>query len=232
MTDDERQRLDGVYSDYERAQVQQRWDRTNPGNAEIVSEQVDVIAQLLRRAGVTSATSIMDLGAGSASTIPLLTAFRQGSVLISVDILENRVRQAADVGEHDAYVVGDGSKLPFRSSSFQAVGLFTVLSSILSSVISERLASEVNRVLVPGGALLFYDMRVPNPSNSNLRHLRAREWSAMFPDYEAHVRSLTLLPPLARRLGRATKSAYPALARLPFLRTHLAGVLVKPPDTR
>ena len=34
--------------------------------------------------------------------------------------------------------------------------------------------------------------------------------------------------PLARRLGRATRWAYPMLARLPALRTHWLGLLTKP----
>jgi SAM-dependent methyltransferase len=38
---------------------------------------------------------------------------------------------------------------------------------------------------------------------------------------------LTLFPPLARRLGILTPVAYPVLAALPLLRTHLMGVLRK-----
>jgi len=39
---------------------------------------------------------------------------------------------------------------------------------------------------------------------------------------------VTLLPPLARRLGPATPLAYPVLAALPPLRSHLIGLLRKP----
>ena len=228
MSNDERSRLNDVYSDYESAEVQQRWDRTNPGNAQIVAEQFRVVTELLAAAGISSADRVLDLGAGSASTIPQLDAFRSGSTLVSLDLLETRVRQAAEVAEHDVYVVGDGTALPFVSRSFQVVSLFTVLSSILDPALGQHLCSEVDRVLAPGGAVVFYDMRVANRSNPNLRHLSRREWTTLFPGYAAHVRSLTVAPPLARRLGGATETLYPQIARLPMVRSHLAGVLVKP----
>ena len=55
-----------------------------------------------------------------------------------------------------------------------------------------------------------------------------RDWTELFPSYRAEVRSLTVAPPLARRLGGATGTLYPLLARVPLVRSHLAGVLVKP----
>lgn len=228
MSNDERSRLNEVYSDYESDEVQQRWDRTNPGNAQIVAEQFRVVTQLLATAGITSADRVLDLGAGSASTIPQLEAFRRDATLVSLDLLETRVRQAAGVAEHDAYVVGDGTALPFTPGSFQVVSLFTVLSSILDVGLGKRLCAEVDRVLAPGGAVVFYDMRVANRSNPNLRHLSRSDWTELFPSYRAELRSLTVAPPLARRLGVATGTLYPVLARVPLVRSHLAGVLVKP----
>ena len=43
----------------------------------------------------------------------------------------------------------------------------------------------------------------------------------------AHLRTVTVLPPLGRRLGRLTPIAYPVLARVGVLHSHAAGVLVK-----
>jgi hypothetical protein len=75
------------------------------------------------------------------------------------------------------------------------------------------------RVLAPGGLLLAYEPRLPNPLNRHTLLLRDEDLDA------AGVRpreqlSLTVLPALARRLGQRTQSLYPRLARLPFLRTH------------
>ena len=52
----------------------------------------------------------------------------------------------------------------------------------------------------------------------------------LFAGFRGHWTSLTLLPPLARRLGPLTPFAYPALAAIAPLRTHLLGVLIKPPQ--
>jgi hypothetical protein len=49
----------------------------------------------------------------------------------------------------------------------------------------------------------------------------------VFPDFDLALQTTTLLPPLARRLGRLTTALYPKLARIRWLRTHYVGVLTK-----
>ena len=57
--------------------------------------------------------------------------------------------------------------------------------------------------------------------------LSGREIGELFPEFCVRVQSLTVVPPLARRLGRAAEMFYPALARVEPLRTHLVGVLTR-----
>jgi hypothetical protein len=83
-------------------------------------------------------------------------------------------------------------------------------------------------VLRPGGAVLWYDFRYGNPRNPNVRGLRRAEIAALFPGFDERLELVTLMPQLARRLGRITSVAYPALARLRPLRTHYVGLLIKP----
>lgn len=52
----------------------------------------------------------------------------------------------------------------------------------------------------------------------------------LFPQLEMHLHTATVLPPLARRLGRLTQSLYPVLAAIPPLRTHYLGLLMKGND--
>jgi hypothetical protein len=89
-------------------------------------------------------------------------------------------------------------------------------------------ASEVRRVLRPGGALLWYDFRVGNPWNPHVRAMSRRSIRALFPGWRGSFRLVTLLPPLARRLGSLTPVFYPVLGTLPPLRTHWAGLLERP----
>ena len=73
-------------------------------------------------------------------------------------------------------------------------------------------------MLQPGGLLLIYEPRVINPFNRHTRRLGDGELDAagLVPREQL---SLTLLPPLARRLGARTKPATSA-SRVPQLRTH------------
>jgi hypothetical protein len=80
----------------------------------------------------------------------------------------------------------------------------------------------------PGGGLLWYDFRYDSPSNRNVRGITARRVRELFPALRGRLIGLTLLPPLARRLGPLTPVAYPVLGWLPPLRSHLLGLLLKP----
>jgi len=96
----------------------------------------------------------------------------------------------------------------------------------LDAEIRKSVARDVTRVLRPGGHLLWYDMRVPGP-NRSIRAMPRREIRRMFPHMEFRFRSLTVVPPLARRLGSFDRRAYPVLAAVPPLRSHLIGLGVK-----
>lgn len=56
----------------------------------------------------------------------------------------------------------------------------------------------------------------------NLRRIRE-----LFPDLGMHMKSITLLLFLARKLGPMTSMLYPVAAAIPLLRTHYLGLLVK-----
>ena len=109
------------------------------------------------------------------------------------------------------------------------ISAITIFSSILDRGMADNVASEIVRVMRPGGALLWYDVRYDSVSNASVKgvgHARIRN---LFPALHGSLRSVTLLPPLARRLGPATGVLYPTLASLPPLRSHLVGLLRKKP---
>jgi hypothetical protein len=47
---------------------------------------------------------------------------------------------------------------------------------------------------------------------------------------QVSARSLTLLPPLARRLGPVAPKLYPPLHAVPVLRSHYLAIVTHPPD--
>jgi len=123
--------------------------------------------------------------------------------------------------------VGDASRLPWPDATFRLVVASTTFSSILDPVLRRLVAAEAVRVLAPGGALLWYDLKVDNPRNPNVRGVGRRELAELFPELAGPVRSAALAPPIARAVAPASWLLADFLEAFPFLRTHLIAVLVK-----
>lgn len=168
--------------------------------------------------------TVVEVGAGEG--VNLRWAGEVGAArLIGIDLLEDRAVEAARRGTPVA--VADGRYLPLASGAADTVIVATLFSSVLAPADRERLAMEVARVLRPGGALLFYDFDRPSPFNRDVRPVTRKGVTALFPGWSASFRRTTLAPPLARRLVWHP-AARAALTLMPMLRTHLAGVLVRP----
>ncbi len=147
---------------------------------------------------------------------------------IELDTERAEVAQAAFPGAD--LRVGDAASMGWAAASFELVVASTVFTSILDEQVRRAVAEEICRVLRPGGALLWYDFRVDNPANPNVRGIGRGELNALFPELEHHVRSVTLAPPLARAVAPVSWTLATILERLPFVRSHLLGVLVKVSD--
>ena len=117
--------------------------------------------------------------------------------------------------------------MDFPDAAFDLVMAFTVFSSILDPSMAGNVASEIHRVLKPGGGLLWYDFRYNSPANRHVRGVGSARVRQLFPGLKGHLHTLTVLPPLVRRLGPLTAALYPALALAPPLRSHLMGLLRK-----
>ena len=76
--------------------------------------------------------------------------------------------------------VGDAAEMPWADDMFKLVVISTVMTSILDAEVRRAVADEVDRVLEPGGAVLWYDFRVDNPANPNVRGIYISESSDAF----------------------------------------------------
>lgn len=233
---DERRRLEGVYDHYrDDPATRERWSQANPGNRAVVAErsrEVDRLLDRWRPAG-SGRLTVLDLGCGARSIVSPRIDDRSvaGPVRLGLDLLHERTVDAARSGQFDGVVCADGSLLPVADASVDLVPVFTVFSSILDDGICRRIGAEVIRVLRPGGAVLWYDVRVRNPANPNLRAMPRPLVEGFFPGLARTWTRVTLLPPLARRLGPLTPVLYPTLRALPQLRSHHLGLFVKPGRT-
>jgi ubiquinone/menaquinone biosynthesis C-methylase UbiE len=218
--DSHRGSVNRVYSDYARNPRKQRaWAADNPGNEAIRGELLD---HLLRLAGpeIAGTGAILDAGCGRGWWLrALVEEGVEPGRLSGIDIQPERVAAARETLPGAEIQVGDARNLRVPDETFTVVLQLTLLSSLGSHRAIREALGEGMRVLVPGGLLLAYEPRVPNPLNRHTLLLRDEDLDAAGLTPREQL-SLTVVPALARRLGKRTHERYERLARLPFLRTH------------
>lgn len=188
---------------------------------------------LLKRSGVFPRTkdACLEIGFGNRGWIPQMLEWGLGCADIhGIEIDEALVEASREAFPGADLRLGDGAELPWPEETFHLVVLSTVLTSVLHEEVRSGLAHETTRVLKPGGAVLWYDFRVDNPSNPNVSGISRGEIKKLFPGFSRRIQTVTLAPPIARRIVPVSWTVATLLESLPFLRTHLLGVLVKPKD--
>jgi SAM-dependent methyltransferase len=225
------ERLNNVYQAYHGSQeLQAQWSHDNPGNRAIYQERQRIMARLIQAHHFFPLGDRSVLEIGCAAGEVLMSLPRLGAQLPNlhgVDLFSQRIAIAQQRYPGVDFQVGNAEALSFPDAQFDLVLLFTVFSSILSPGMARNVALEASRVLRPGGAIVWYDFRYSNPRNPNVRGMNKRAIRTLFPGFDLDLRTITLLPPLARRLGRAIPVLYPLLGRMPLLRTHYMGLLSK-----
>ncbi|HET7420691.1 MAG TPA: class I SAM-dependent methyltransferase [Candidatus Dormibacteraeota bacterium] len=213
------------------AGVASRWDLANAGNRAILAERRNLVRRVLDDQGwlPLGERRLLDVGAGGGAELAWFTEL--GAVeanLAGIDLLPERVESARRRFPAIDFQVGNAERLPFPDASFDILVAYTLFSSILDGAMARAVAAEMTRVMKPGGGLLWYDFRYDSPSNHDVRGVPASRVRDLFPTLRGGFVRLTLLPPLARRLGPLTGIGYRALSTLTFLRSHLLALLVKP----
>jgi ubiquinone/menaquinone biosynthesis C-methylase UbiE len=170
--------------------------------------------------------SVADIGCGSGTWL-LEFAQWEASHLHGIDLDESQVGRAKARFPSADLRVGDAQHLPWPDSSFDLVSQFVMFTSILSVTVKMQIAREMWRVAKPGGAILWFDFRVNNPSNKNVRGIPSSEIHSLFPDGSIRLRRVTLAPPLARRIVPVSWIAASCLEKIPLLRTHYLGIIRK-----
>lgn len=230
----EENRIEAVYENYAKEpEFRERWNPQNPGNQAIAAELWRAIEAGLSACGDLSLAKrkVLDLGCGCGGNLSRLLSYgAEPQHLFGVDLVPARIERAKSSWPELQFWVANGKALAFQDGTFDYVMLFTVFSSILDREVAGQVATEVVRVLRPGGVVIWYDMRRNNPWNPNVRGLDLGGIRKLFPQLDLRLQSLTVLPPVTRRLGIATARLYPMLARLPLLRSHYLGFFLRKAD--
>jgi len=225
-------RIREVYRQYTACHFEQsRWSPANAGNRAIRHEREFKSRERLKQSGFFPLTErrILDVGCGTGEQLGTFLHWgAKPENLFGIDLIPDRIRAAQHLLPQVGFRVGNAEALPFADGHFDLVTVFTVFSSILDHWMAVNVSDEINRVLAPGGVVLWYDFRTNNPFNRHVRGLSRRRIQQLFPGFAVALQTVSLLPPLARRLGVLACLLYAPLAALPFLRTHLLGLLTKP----
>ena len=214
-------RLERIYERYGRSSHKRRaWDADNPGNRAIRRELLECFRVEIGER--LEAGRLLDVGCGTGWLLAELA--RDGidpERLHGIELIERRLAAARRVAPAAKIRRADARRLPYKEDSFEVVTMFTVLSSLPDAGGVRTAIAEGRRILTPGGILLIYESRLPNPLNRATRLLRNRDLSAVLGS-DWRQRPLTVAPPLARRLGSRTQPLYRRLAKMrPLLTSRL-----------
>ena len=169
---------------------------------------------------------VLEVGCGSGNWLEMLERFgARREEMAGIDLDAERVARAAERFPGADLRAGDASRLPWEDGRFGLVFQGTVFSSILDPAMRREVAAEMLRVLAPGGAIVWYDFFVDNPSNPNVRGVRRKEIGELFPGCRVRLRRATLAPPLARAIVPASWTLAALLEALRVLDTHYLGVI-------
>lgn len=151
------------------------WDRVAAEKQFSHPLRLDWLSQYLKNPLAT----ILDYGCGYGRTLAELS--RAGYTrVVGTDFSEAMLGRARREVPHSMLVRNDGSALPIRSESIEAVLLFAVLTCIPNDNDQRVVLSEVERVLRPGGLLYISDLLV----NNDLRNRdRYEQWAERYKCY-------------------------------------------------
>jgi len=217
---------------YARRRPGDRYAFSNPAHLFMMQEREAATLALLGREGLLplAERTVLEVGCGGGQW--LLDLVRWGARpdrLHGVDLLPERIAQARRLCAPEVTLSRSGATaLPYGDRMFDLVLQATLISSILDPEVRRAIAREMWRVLRPGGAVLWYDIRVDNPRNADVRRVDREEIVQLFPGCQAVLTRVTLAPPLTRLLAGRSGALARALALVPVLRTHYLGLVRKP----
>lgn len=216
-------RIAAVYRRYDGDPVEQaKRDQAKTGLRVLLEHRWRVIEKSVRGLPLPQRPKVLDVGCGTGEFLRRIDEVLKPRCpdLHGIDILPDRIAVARALLPHAHLEVRSGDQLPFEDGYFDLVAVSTLFSSILDDALASAIGREMLRVLGGSGTLMCYDVRYPNPCNHNTRPVTRRRLRRLFSEAQIHARSLTLLPPLARRLGPVAPALYRPLHAVPLLRSH------------
>jgi ubiquinone/menaquinone biosynthesis C-methylase UbiE len=227
----ETERIVEVYARRAKSVPAERYSAIELSNLLRIQELERQIIKLLKRSQHIhlDRETVLDVGCGEGFWLRQLIQW--GALpenLFGIDLLQERIQKGKEFCPKAITLqCGDASKLEFGNDAFSLILQLTVFTSILDPKMKKNVASEMSRVLKPGGAILWYDYFVSNPSNPDVRGVTRKEISALFPELSLSFKRITLAPPLGRMIAPISSGLYHLLSAVKPLCTHYLGFFQK-----
>jgi len=203
----------------------------DPGNLLIIQERERLLLRTLRRHGIRALDDVRVFEAGCAGGYNLRQMVQWGARpenVVGMDLSEESVAYCREHAPSIPVHCGSAAAIPEADRSFDIAFAFTLFSSVPDDDVARGIGRELVRIVRPGGLILVYDMRRSNPRNPAVRRVGRDDIRRWFPNCPLRTQSLTLLPPLARPVGRHAPFLYAPLGMIPLLRSHGWHVLRRP----
>jgi len=208
----------------------ERYASLNIANLMAIQQRERVLATMLAKDGLSdlSGLEILDVGCGGGGLFLRLMSWGASPQLLhGIDVRGDCVLRARSIHPEIDIAEGNAAALPWAGERFDLVTQFTTFTSIPNDVVRKQAAKEIDRVLKPGGRLMWYDFWI-NPHNRDTHAIGRRELRRLFHGYRTMVRRATLAPPIARALVPHSQAVASILQNVWLLQSHLVGLLTKP----
>lgn len=219
--DKEIDRIKKVYED--RDATRERCP-TSAFSGAVTREREAVYAEVMRsRFADLSKVRLLEIGAGDGGNLLFFNRLGlEWEHLVGNELMDHRIQELRTRCPRLNVIPGDATRI-LTSTPFDVVFQSTVFTSLLEEDLRVEMAASMERLVRPGGMILWYDFTVDNPRNPNVRGVSRSEIRSLFGNARSfEFRRVTLAPPIGRRLGRF----YGVVNSVaPFLRTHVVAAI-------
>ncbi len=225
---------EGCYHDYYTAKGDDRNDPLrNPGVLFQNLAFEKSIVEALRKIGLDKNTwKILDVGCGAGfSLLRLLSYGLEPERLFGIDIVESRIARGRRRQPALNLTLGDATAMEYSPNSFDLVMESTVFLQLTDEAVAQGIASEMVRVVKPGGYIMLTDWRYSFGRKGYVAVSQERIARLFGVGTKTSVVCRTqgaLVPPLGRALSRYLPAMYFLACRVfPFLVGQVTTVLIK-----
>lgn len=228
LTNYEVKRIQDEFRRREREMPKDFYSLEHPGNLFHHLQRMRRILEVLRKMHFFPLKNkkILEVGCGTGDWLADFESWGADQDQLSgIDLDQIRIEKAKFRMPRADIKTGDASELPWPDGIFDIILQPTVFTTILEPVMKQRIAKEMLRVLKPDGLILWYDFFWNNPNNVNVRKVGKNEIRNLFPDCHIEFQTITLAPPIARRLANYSWLMCYMLEQIRFLNTHYLAVI-------